>query len=75
MFNLRDYCARPPTTTSFSGLHVEYMMNKAIHTFALLSGEEAGELASSGVFWQSVPTGDTVRQVVETESMSGVRLL
>lgn len=50
------------------------MINKAIHTFALLSVEDAGELASSGVFWQSVPTGDSARQVGETESMSGVRL-
>lgn len=51
------------------------MINKTIHTFALLSDEEAGELASSGVFWQSVPRGDSVRQVGDTESMSGVRLL
>lgn len=51
------------------------MINKAIHTFALLSEEDAGELASSGVFWHSVPTGDSVRQVGESESMSGVRLL
>ena len=57
------------------GLHVEYAINKAIHTFALLSEEEAGELASSGVFWQSVPTGDSVRKVGETESISAVRLL
>lgn len=37
------------------------MINKAIHTLAPLS--DAGELSSSGVFWQSVPTGDSVRKV------------
>ena len=65
MFNLIVKCAR-------AGLRVERMINKAIHTFALLSEqEEAGELASSGVFWKSVPTGDSVRQVGEAESMAG----
>lgn len=48
---------------------------KASHTFALLSDEDAGELASSCVFWLSVPKGDSVRQVGDTESMSSVRLL
>lgn len=40
----------------------------------MISGEDAGELASSGVFWQSVPGGESVRQVGDTESMSGVRI-
>lgn len=48
---------------------------EAVHTFALLSDEEAGEVASSGIFWQSVPRGESVRQVGDTESMTGVRLL
>lgn len=50
------------------------MINKAIHTLAPLSEEDAGEIASSGVFWQSVPTGDSVRKVGETASISGVWL-
>lgn len=53
---------------------VDDLTSQTVHTFPVISDEDAGELASSGVFWKSVPGGESVRQAGDTESMSGVRI-
>lgn len=53
---------------------VRLLSDQTTHTFPVISDEDAGELASSGVFWKSVPGGESVRQAGDTESMSGVTI-